>query len=79
MSTILQDKRPIKRAWGQGDDPCGGATVGFHGVTRIEPYEENGEMAPVPWLKVWKGDVLAARLNAALIVEITYAEEPANA
>lgn len=75
MTTILDDTRPIHSAWGVGDDPCGGATVGFQGVTRIEPYSETGQMANVTWLKVWKGDVLAARLNTALMVEIVYAEE----
>ncbi len=77
MTTILDDKRPIKSAWGASDDPVGGAAVGFHDVTRIEPYSETGQMANVTWLKVWKGDVLAARLNCAHMAEITYAEASA--
>ena len=77
MSTIAQDARPIRSAWSTGEEPTG-ATVGFLGVTRIEPYNENGQMArgSLPWLKVWKGDHVAARLNCAHMVEITYAETP---
>ena len=73
MSTnrIIDDKRPIISAW--SDSPAEmGAQVGHKGVTWIEPYEENGQMAPVTWLRVWKGDKLAARLNAASMVEICY-------
>ena len=70
---IIDDARTIHSAW------CGppyevGATVGYKGVTRIEPYEENGQMAAVTWLQVWKSDTLAARLNTAHIAEIEYAE-----
>ena len=75
MSTIAQDARPIHSAYSAGEELVG-ATVGFLGVTRIEPYNENGQMArgSLPWLKVWKGDHLAARLNCAHMAEITYAE-----
>lgn len=80
MSRILEDMRPISMVWSTGaEDDMVGATVGVHGVTRIEPYEETGEMAMVTWFKVWKGDVLIARLNCAHMAEITYSEEARNA
>ena len=74
MTTIVDDTRPILSAWSEGEDAVG-ARVGFAGVTRIEPYTENGQGAPVPWLKFWKDDVLYMRLNCAHMAEITYAEE----
>ncbi len=70
---IVDDERPILRAWSE----CGqvGASVGQPRnapVTKIEPYEENGQMAAVTWLRVWKGDAIVARLNAAKMAEIVY-------
>lgn len=65
---IIHDERIIQSAWGKDY----GATVGRFGVTRIEPYQEDGQMAPVTWLRVWKGDTLLARLNTAHVAEIRY-------
>ena len=78
MSTITIDERPIQSAWSTGEEPIG-AAVGYCGVTRIESYSENEAVFPhLPWLKVWKGDVLIARLNCAHMAEITYADEDAE-
>lgn len=72
---IMYDKRPIQMVWSVGsEDEMIGATVGRGGVTRIEPYNENGQMAAVTWFAVYKGDFLTARLNGACMAEITYAE-----
>ena len=39
--------------------------VGTNGVTRIELYNENGQMSYVPWIAVYKGDFLWQRFDAA--------------
>ncbi len=64
---------PILEAWGPGEDGMG-ARVGYDGTTRIEAYNENGQMDGVPWLRVWKGDFLHARLNVAHMEIIRYQE-----
>lgn len=69
MNRVMDDTSTIKSAWGEGQT---GATVGMAGVTRIEPYEENGQMAPVTWLAVFRGDTVVARLNMAGMTEIRY-------
>ena len=65
MKKILEDKTPI---------------VGIHfdhaqlsvyvggglDVTKIEAYPENGQMAEVPWIAVWKGDNILYRIPANL-------------
>ena len=71
---IITDKRKIKSAWIDAPDETG-ATVGYSGVTSIKPYEENGEMAAVTWLAVYKDDALVKRLNTAHMAEITYFPE----
>ena len=71
---IIDDPRPILRAWSEAPNEVG-ATVGWpqcDPVTRIESYEENGEMAAVTWLRVWRGDTVVARLHAAKMAEIVY-------
>jgi len=67
---IAKDPSRIQSAW--GDDGETGATVGRDGVTRIEAYEENGQMAPVPWLAVFKSGRCVQRLNAAHMTDICY-------
>lgn len=63
----------IVSAWNHdGQD----ATVGMRGVTAITLASENGQMAKVPWLRVWKGDHLHMRLNVALLLSIEYAPPP---
>lgn len=38
---------------------------GVNGVTRIELYNENGQMSYVPWAAVYKGDFLFMRIDLA--------------
>jgi len=38
--------------------------VGHNGVTLIEPYDESGHMANIPWLAVFAGEVIIARVPA---------------
>jgi hypothetical protein len=49
-------------------------TVGRFGVTKISVFDENGEMAHVPWFEVWKGEALYARVNAKYVSEVLYQE-----
>jgi len=39
--------------------------VGIDGVTKIDLYHENGQMGYVPWLAIYKGDFLYARMDAS--------------
>ena len=57
---MSKDSRPIYSAIGDN----GRYIVGSLGVTKIEAYDENGEMAYVPWLAVFQGDELAYRVPA---------------
>ena len=55
-------------------DPKGaGWRVGNSGVTEITPYEENGEQAFIPRIKIYKGETLVATAPANQFV-IDYAE-----
>ena len=67
------DPRPISAIWFSGEE---GEMyqVGVCGTTRIEPYEENGQMSPVLWFKVWDGEHLKARINAAHVEGASYRE-----
>ncbi len=72
MNRIIDNEQPIRSI---SAATRGGATVGFpqnDPVTKIEPYLEEGQMTFVTWLRVWKGDKLAARFNTAHIREINY-------
>ena len=73
-TTIYHGTRDIHSAW-SADGTCG-ASVGSDDVLRIVPYEENGQMAPVIWLAVYKNGhhEPAARLNGAFMAEIRYAD-----
>ena len=70
---ILDDDRPI--VWVEmspGGEEATFWRVGYDGVTSIVPYEENGQGAAVPWLEIYKDDVVAARANCALAVGMGY-------
>jgi len=49
---------------------------GKAGITDIIAYDENGELAPVPWIAVYKGDFLFARMPARQVLEIGYVSTP---
>lgn len=59
-TALSRDQRPIMAATGERGIFC----VGEFGVTKITPYDENGEMSHVPWLAIWKGDVVTLRCAA---------------
>ncbi len=70
-SEIMNDERLIKVVWNETEKVV---AVGLRGVTKIEAYEENGEMAAVVWLRIWQGDHLYARIRAGAMSEIVYQE-----
>jgi len=63
VTTIVEDKREIIVI---NDDNAGRTLheVGENGVTKIEPYNENGLLAPVPYFAIWKGWQIYERLPA---------------
>ena len=63
MTRITDDERPI--VWISWSDGNAFIKVGQQGVTKIEAYEEAGQMGWVPWLKVYAGDVVTQRIDAA--------------
>ena len=60
-SEIIEDKRPIQAIWYEDDAHY---KVGQSGVTKIESYGEVGEYELQPWLKVFKGEEIYARVPA---------------
>ena len=68
---MKDDARPIQPLTIAGE---GGAwwAVGRDGITKIEVYLENGQMAQVPWLAVYRGDSIATRVNCAAVEWIDY-------
>lgn len=70
MSVIMKDPRAISAIYAPGEGSSW--MVGATKITKIEPYEENGQMAPVLWFEVWKGDHLFVRVNAAHVECVTY-------
>ncbi len=65
MTSILtRDERPIRGVYEFGGDDETGWTVGRAGVTKIEAYDENGEMAMVPWLAVYIDNHICVRIPA---------------
>jgi len=48
-------------------------SIGVNGVTKIECYGEPGEYCQVPFIAVWKKDILVTRANA-LRFRINYKE-----
>ena len=45
---------------GEPADRVPSFSVGHGGVTRIEKWTKSGSMAALPYVRVWKGDSLAA-------------------
>jgi hypothetical protein len=61
---LSKDPRPIQAIYWPMEG-AGGYRVGdASGATRIEAYDENGQMAAVPWVAVFKGDDLICRVPA---------------
>ena len=66
-SEIIEDKRPIESIW---YEPGAHYKVGQNGVTKIESYGEVGEYEWQPWLKVFKGEEIYARIPAKQVAII---------
>jgi len=67
-TSMLDDDREIVKAYYERG---GGFEVGEDGITRIEAYKENGQMAHVPWIAVYREGELYKRIPARWLV-ITY-------
>lgn len=72
---IYDDPRPITAVWYEGD--FGGWRVGdlAYNCTRIVAYKEHGQGDFVPWLAVYSGDEIIARIPASMVT-IRYGELP---
>lgn len=44
--------------------------VGEGGITEIEAYAENGEMAPVIWFAIKVGETIIARINGKYVEQV---------
>lgn len=65
-TVLTRDSRPITIVvW--PDEQESMWKVGQGGCTRIEAYDENGSMAAVPWIAVFKGDEIVARFSAGQV------------
>lgn len=70
---IMEDKRTIT-----GIKISDGQTNYRGKYTQIEPYEENGEMAPVVWFKIFyadpdlQGEAMIARVNGKFVSQVSY-------
>lgn len=69
--SLWSDLRPIQSITTIGGDGRRWR-VGDLGITKIEPYSENGQGAKVPWLAIYKGDSIAIRVNCAAVEFIRY-------
>jgi hypothetical protein len=61
MTRLTEDKRPIKSI--SSDEGRYTLKIGQDGITKIEVYEEMGQMTYIPWIAIWKGDVLSIRMD----------------
>ncbi len=73
-TALSKDTRPIVFIETPDSHSHAWHRVGENGVTRISVFDENGEMAHVPWFEVWKGNALYARVNAKYVCEVRYQE-----
>ena len=59
--SIVRDEGKIKCAW----DDSHTARVGWDRITKIAVYGENGDMAYIPWVAVYRDDVIWQRFRVA--------------
>lgn len=57
-------------------DETVGFSVGYLGITRIEPFTKLGMYGDIPYLRCWKGDIAVAEFCQHSIVG-TYFDEAA--
>lgn len=69
---LSKDARPITAIVWPNETLSPHFKVGQSGVTSIEAYDENGHMASIPWLAIFKGDEIVLR-TPACHVAISYA------
>ncbi len=50
--------------------------VGVNGITKIEAYDEPGQMAYVAWFAIYVGDAVIWRVNGLYVVEVGYSKVP---
>ncbi|MFA5208317.1 MAG: hypothetical protein WC428_06770 [Candidatus Paceibacterota bacterium] len=62
---LLHDTREIESVWSVQNDEGSCFKVGNNGVTKIEIYAENGQMAYVNWCAVFQDDVIKWRFDMA--------------
>lgn len=68
---LSTDPRPIQAIyWPAEGDP--GHRVGQGQCTRIEAYDECGSMSHVPWIAVFFGEVIAARVPADQVTVVYF-------
>jgi len=77
FNRILDDQREIKRITFPvlGGDECFyeiGMNIGDKKITKILPYEENGEMASIIWFAIYVGDEILYRVNSKYIDTVQY-------
>lgn len=70
-SALARDNREIQTVWFSGEDSTY-FKVGEHGVTKIKSYDEFGSGNYEPWLAIYKGDFLFARVRAQGIEQVSY-------
>ena len=69
MKTIFEDNRPIKSIFWPDE---ANITVGVGNVESIVPYYENGQMADVLWLAVYRNGELEQRVNSIFLECVLY-------
>lgn len=73
IAEMMQDRRPIRLV----NDDIGGQNlfgVGMNGVTRIECYGEPALHCAIPFLAIYKGDTIIARVGVNSRMTIYYDE-----
>jgi hypothetical protein len=65
MEKLLHDTREIDSVWVATNSEEGYWKVGLGGVTKIEIYGENGQMAIVNWCAIYQGEKITSRFDMA--------------
>lgn len=81
---ILDDPNPVYSLYFGEDQPSyvvNDDAASSHGAClcrKIEAYSEPGQCADVPWFIVVKQNGQMVRVNAALVQEVAYKQEPTD-
>ena len=67
VTGIVNDSRPIVQVI-----TARGVGVIQYGVTKIVPYSEDGQIEGVPWLAIYRDEVIIMRVNCAAVESIYY-------